>query len=75
VILLPHYETIKSVEQALMELDLRPREEIDRGSLEVIDSHHAFFDPEQSFLEVVSATLNERQVRRCYHSRHGLILS
>jgi hypothetical protein len=63
VILLPHYETIKSVEQALMELDLRPREEIDRGSLEVIDSHHAFFDPEQSFLEVVSATLNDA-VRR-----------
>lgn len=59
VILLPHYETAKSVEQALMELDVKAKEEIDRGSLEVIDSYHAFFDPEQSFLQVVSAALND----------------
>ena len=55
VILLPHYETTKSVEQALMELDLRAKDEISRGSLEIIDSHHAFFDPEQSFIQVVAA--------------------
>ena len=59
VILLPHYETAKSVEQALMELDVRAKDEIGRGSLEVIDSFHAFFDPEQTFLEVVSAALND----------------
>ena len=59
VILLPHYETAKSVEQALMELEVRPKEEISKGSLEIIDSYHAFFDPEQSFLQVVSATLND----------------
>lgn len=59
VILLPHYETAKSVEQALMELDVRVREEISKGTLEVIDSYHAFFDPEQSFLQVVSATEND----------------
>lgn len=59
VILLPHYETAKSVEQALMELDVRAKDEIGRGSLEVIDSHHAFFDPEQSFHQVVSAALSD----------------
>jgi hypothetical protein len=61
VILLPHYETAKSVEQALMELDVRAKEEIGRGSLEVIDSHHAFFDPEQTFMQVVSAALNDAE--------------
>ena len=59
VILLPHYETIKSVEQSLMELDVRAKEEIASGTLEIIDSHHAFFDPEQTFLQVVSAALND----------------
>ena len=59
VILLPHYETAKSVEQALMELDVRAKEEISKGSLEVIDSYHAFFDPEQSFLQVVTAAAND----------------
>jgi MEDS: MEthanogen/methylotroph, DcmR Sensory domain len=59
VILLPHYETAKSVEQALMEMDLRAKDEVGRGSLEVIDSYHAFFDPEQTFLQVVSAALND----------------
>jgi hypothetical protein len=63
VILLPHYETAKSVEQALMELDVRAKDEIGRGSLEVIDSHHAFFDPEQSFLQVVSAALKDASRR------------
>jgi hypothetical protein len=59
VILLPHYETTKSVEQSLMELDVRAKEEIARGTLEIVDSHHAFFDPEQTFLQVVSAALND----------------
>jgi hypothetical protein len=61
VILLPHYETAKSVEQALMELEVSAKEEASRGSLEVIDSYHAFFDPEQTFLQVVSAALNDAQ--------------
>jgi hypothetical protein len=59
VILLPHYETVKSVEQSLMELDVKAKEEIARGALEIIDSYHAFFDPEQTFLQVVSAALND----------------
>lgn len=56
VLLLPHYETSKSVEQAFMELDIRARDLIDKGTLEIIDSHHAFFDPAQTFLQVVEAT-------------------
>jgi hypothetical protein len=56
VLLLPHYETSRSVEQSFMELDIRARDLIEKGMLEIIDSHHAFFDPEQSFLQVVEAT-------------------
>ena len=42
---------------------VRAKDEIGRGSLEVIDSHHAFFDPEQSFLQVVSAALKDASRR------------
>jgi hypothetical protein len=59
VVILPHYETAKSVEQALMEVDVRAKEEKEKGALEIIDSYHAFFDPEQAFSQVVSATLSE----------------
>jgi len=64
VLLLPHYETSKSVEQALMELDMKAKEQIERGSLEIIDSQHGFFDPAQSFIEVVKASATDAVKRR-----------
>ena len=59
VLLLPHYETSKSVEQALMELDIKAKEQIENGSLEIVDSQHAFFDPAQSFIGVVNASATD----------------
>ena len=59
VLLLPHYETFKSVEQALMELDIKAKEEIENGSLEIVDSQHAFYDPAQTFLEVIKASATD----------------
>jgi DcmR-like sensory protein len=56
VLLLPHYETSKSVQQALMELDIKAKEQIERGSLEIMDSQHAFFDPAQNFVTTVEAS-------------------
>lgn len=56
LLLLPHYETTKSVEQALMELDIHAKEMIQKGSLEIVDSNHAFFDPEQDFLTIVDGS-------------------
>jgi hypothetical protein len=61
VLLLPHYETSKSVEQALAELDIRAKDQIEKGSLEIIDSQHAFFDPTQKFLSVVEASAADAQ--------------
>ncbi len=58
VMLLPHYETIKSVQQSLLELDVDIREPAIRTSLDIIDSQHAFFDPEQDFLGIVAAGVN-----------------
>lgn len=49
VLLLPHYETPKSVQQSLMELDIRAKEQIERGLLEIIDSQHAFLIPLMTF--------------------------
>ena len=63
-LLLPHYETSKNVEQAFMELDIRARDLIDSGSLETVDSHHAFFDPAQTFLQFVEATAKEAVRKR-----------
>jgi hypothetical protein len=42
-----------------MELDIRAKEQIERGSLEIIDSQHAFFDPAQKFSKVVEAAETE----------------
>jgi hypothetical protein len=56
VVLLPHYETAKSVEQAFIELDVDARKLVEKGDLEIIDSHHGFFDPAQSFQRVVEAS-------------------
>ena len=56
VMLMPHYETIKSVEQSLAELDINVKKlKTEKGSIDIIDSYHAFFDPEQEFLEVIAA--------------------
>jgi hypothetical protein len=59
IILLPHYETSKSVEQALMELDIKAKEEIAQGSLEIVDSQHGFFDPAQNFIGIVRASATD----------------
>jgi hypothetical protein len=59
VVLFPHYETAKSVEQAFMELDLATRDLVANGSLEIIDSHHGFFDPAQSFIQLAEASAAE----------------
>lgn len=59
VMLLPHYETEKSVRQSLTELEIDVQEVINNGSLEILDSHHAFFDPAQRFLDTVRGSVNK----------------
>lgn len=59
VLLLPHYETEKSVRQALGELDINVQEVMTNGTLEILDSHHAFFDPAQSFRDTVQGSVNK----------------
>ncbi|SRR5579884_299977 len=55
VMLLPHYETRKSVEQSLRELDIDVSNPSFRDSIDIVDSYHAFFDPEQEFRSVLAA--------------------
>lgn len=55
VMLMPHYETTKSVEQSLAELDINVKEQKSKGALDIVDSYHAFFDPEHDFLDVIAA--------------------
>jgi hypothetical protein len=59
VVLFPHYETAKAVEQAFRELDIVTRDLIFKGALEIIDSQHGFFDPAQDFSRLVEGTTEE----------------
>lgn len=59
VLLLPHYETSRSVVQALMEVDIKAKEQSEKGFLEIIDAQHAFFDPAQDFMGVVKASATD----------------
>lgn len=42
-----------------MELDIKAKEEIEKGSLEIKDSQHAFYDPVQTSLEVFKASATD----------------
>jgi hypothetical protein len=52
VLLVPHYETVRSVKDSLKELDIDVQGQLDSGSLEIIDSSEAFFGP-ASFIEII----------------------
>jgi hypothetical protein len=70
VLLLPHYETVRSVQKLLRELDIHAKGPMDKGSLDIIDSSEVSFDPKEDFLAIL-----KRVARTAKHSgKSGVIV-
>jgi hypothetical protein len=70
VLLLPHYETVRSVQQLLRELDIDAKVPMDNGSLDIIDSSEVSFNPKEDFLAIL-----KRVARTAKHSgKSGVIV-
>jgi hypothetical protein len=70
VLLLPHYETVRSVQQLLRELDIDAKAPMDNGSLDIIDSSEVSFNQKEDFLAIL-----KRVARTAKHSgRSGVIV-
>jgi hypothetical protein len=69
-LLLPHYETVRSVQQLLPELDIDAKAQMDNGSLDIINSSEASFNPKEDFLAIL-----KRAARMAKHSgKSGVIV-
>jgi len=70
VLLLPHYETVRCVQQLLRELDIDAKAPMDNGSLDIIDSSEVSFNPKEDFLAIL-----KRVARTAKHSgKSGVIV-
>jgi hypothetical protein len=71
VLLLPHYETVRSVQQLLREIDIDAKAPMDNGSLDTIDSSEVVsFSPKEDFLAIL-----KRVARPAKHSgKSGVIV-
>lgn len=70
VMLLPHYETVRSAQEALRELDIDVKARLDDGSLQIIDSSRVFFNPQEDFVAMLKRA--ERDARQA--GRSGVIV-
>lgn len=64
VLLLPHYETINSVRDALRELDIDIRQYEEEGALIIMDAMSTLFNPsEHDFIEYLKGLENRARVK------------
>lgn len=70
VMLLPHYESQRSVKEFLSEMEIDLDEHTKKGSIEVLDSQYAFFDSQHDFMSLVKGSLK----RALKNQKSGVIV-